>query len=59
MFVVSIIYFSMVKSHTMTLDDHALLREYANVFPDEILGMPLQRDINFWIDLVPRAEPIS
>ena len=40
MFIVSISDLEEVKSHTMTLDDHPLLHEYANVFLDEILGMP-------------------
>ena len=47
------------ENHTMTLDDHPLLCEYADVFLDEILGMPPQRDIDFQIDLVPGVEPIS
>ena len=29
------------------------------MFPSEILGMPPKRDIDFCIDLVPGAEPIS
>ena len=47
------------ESHLVTLDDHPILREYANVFPNEIPGMPPQCDIDFRIDLIPRAEPIS
>ena len=43
----------------MTLDDHPLLREYADVFHDEILDMPQQCDIDFQIDLVAGAELIS
>ena len=39
------------KSYSVTLDDHPLLHEYANMFPDEIPGMPSQRDIDFRIDL--------
>ena len=39
--------------------DHPILQEYADVFSSEILGMPLQRDIDFSIELTPRAEPIS
>ena len=41
------------------LDDHPLLHVYADVFPNEIPGMLPQRDIDFWIDLVLGAEPIS
>lgn len=39
--------------------DHPVLQEFIDVFPDEILGMPPKRDINFHIDLIPGAEPIS
>jgi hypothetical protein len=39
--------------------DHPILQEYMDVFPSEIPGMPPQRDIDFRIDLVPGAEPIS
>ena len=39
----------------MTLDDHPLLHEYADVFLDDVLGMPPQRDIDFCIDLIPKA----
>ena len=28
------------ESHMVTLDDHPVLREYADVFLDEIPGMP-------------------
>ena len=48
-----------VKSHLVTLDDHPILPKYVDVFLDEISGMPPQRDIDFHIDLIPRAEPIS
>ncbi|GLJ46238.1 hypothetical protein SUGI_0974250 [Cryptomeria japonica] len=41
------------------LQQHPILQEFANVFPSEIPGMPPQRDIDFRIDLVPGAEPIS
>jgi hypothetical protein len=33
--------------------------EYANVFPDELLVMPLDRDIEFAIELQPGTTPIS
>jgi hypothetical protein len=33
--------------------------EYADVFPDELPGMPLDRDIEFAIRLQPGTEPIS
>jgi hypothetical protein len=33
--------------------------EYADVFPDELPGMPLDRDIEFAIKLQPGTTPIS
>jgi hypothetical protein len=33
--------------------------EYADVFPDELPGMPPDRDIEFAIELQPRTTPIS
>lgn len=34
---------------------HPLLEEFGDVFPKEIPGMPLKREIHFYIDLVPRT----
>ena len=45
--------------YKMMLDDHPLLHEYANGFLDEILGMPPQCNIDFWIDLVLEVELVS
>lgn len=39
--------------------DHPILQEYADVFPSEIPGMLPKRDIDFSIDLILGAEPIS
>jgi hypothetical protein len=36
-----------------------VVREYADVFPDELPGMPLDRDIEFAIELQPGMTPIS
>jgi hypothetical protein len=36
-----------------------LVCEYANVFPDELPGMPPDRDITFSIELQPGTTPIS
>ena len=33
--------------------------EYANVFPDEIPDLPPSRDVDFTIDLIPGAGPVS
>ena len=36
-----------------------MLQEFRDVFPDEILGLPPKRDIDFIIELVPGASPVS
>ena len=33
--------------------------EFPDVFPDDLPGMPPDRDIEFVIDLLPRTAPIS
>jgi hypothetical protein len=40
-------------------DDHPILREYGDVFPEEVLGLPPRRDIDFSIELAPGAVPVS
>jgi hypothetical protein len=35
------------------------VREYPEVFREELLGMPLYRDIEFVIDLIPGTSPIA
>ena len=36
-----------------------MLQEFRDVFPDEIPGLHPKRDIDFKIELVPRAAPMS
>ena len=37
---------------TPRLEDYQVLQEFKDVFPDEILGLPPKRDIDFTIELV-------
>ena len=39
----------------LKLEDIPNLREYLNVFPKEILGLPPKRELDFTIELVPGA----
>jgi hypothetical protein len=41
------------------LKDIPIVCEYPDVFPDDLPGMPLDRDIEFIIELQPGAAPIS
>ncbi|KAH9306800.1 hypothetical protein KI387_011204, partial [Taxus chinensis] len=47
------------RSYGPSLDDHPILKEYVDVFLGELLGLPPPCEIDFHIDLVLRAEPIS
>jgi len=33
--------------------------EYADVFPDEVPGLPRSRDVEFVIELIPGVGPVS
>src|SRR3954465_7359235 len=41
------------------LEQVSVVCEYPDVFPDELPGMPPDRDIEFIIELIPRAGPIA
>ena len=47
------------ENETPRLEDFQILQEFREVFPDEILGLPLKRDIDFAIDHMPREAPVS
>ena len=48
-----------IGDETPRLEDYQVLQEFKNVFPDEIPGLPPKRDIDFTIELVPGAAPVS
>jgi len=39
--------------------DIPIVNEYLNVFPSDITSLPPEREVEFSIDLIPRAEPVS
>jgi hypothetical protein len=41
------------------LEDIRVVCDYPNVFPEELQGMPPDRDVEFVIDLLPGTAPIS
>jgi hypothetical protein len=43
----------------VSLEEVAVVREYPYVFPDELPGMPPDRDIEFLIELLPGTGPIA
>jgi hypothetical protein len=42
-----------------SLEDIRVVSEYPNVFPEELPGMPPDRDVEFVINLLPGTAPIS
>ena len=42
-----------------TLEDIQIVNEYPDVFPEELPGMPPERDIEFIIELLPGTAPIA
>jgi hypothetical protein len=47
------------QTKAIALEDIRVVQEYPNVFPEELLGMPPDRDIEFLIELLPGTPPIS
>ncbi|GKE20018.1 putative reverse transcriptase domain-containing protein [Tanacetum coccineum] len=47
------------KSDEKRLEDILVVREFPEVFPEDLHGLPLVRQVEFQIDLIPRATPIA
>ncbi|XP_070041442.1 uncharacterized protein [Nicotiana tomentosiformis] len=47
-----------ISVDTPTVKSVPVVRNYPNVFPVDLLGMPPDRDIDFGIDLLPGIQPI-
>lgn len=48
-----------VKNEAVSLDEVQVVREFFYIFPEELLGLPPDWEIEFSIDVVPRTHPIS
>jgi hypothetical protein len=48
-----------IEDNKPNLEDHPILREYRNVFPEEVSGLPPRRYIDFSIELALGAVPVS
>ena len=42
-----------------SVEEVPIVCEYLDVFLEELLGMPPDRDVEFMIDLLPRTRPIA
>ncbi|RVW84862.1 Transposon Tf2-12 polyprotein [Vitis vinifera] len=49
----------MSNESDLKLEDIPIVREYPDVFPEDLLGLPPEREVEFTIDLVPGTGPMS
>nr|GFD04063.1 putative reverse transcriptase domain-containing protein [Tanacetum cinerariifolium] len=47
------------KSEDKRLEGIPVVREFPDVFPEDLPGLPLIRQMEFQIDLIPGATPIA
>ncbi|GKA94537.1 putative reverse transcriptase domain-containing protein [Tanacetum coccineum] len=47
------------KSEEKRLEDVPIVRDFPEVFPEDLSGIPLARQVEFQIDLVPGAAPVA
>jgi hypothetical protein len=47
-----------IEGDKPSLEDHPTLREYRDVFLEEVSGLPSRRDIDFSIELAPGVVPV-
>ncbi|GKB54978.1 putative reverse transcriptase domain-containing protein [Tanacetum coccineum] len=48
-----------VEKDELKLGDIPIVRDFEDVFPEDFVGLPPQRQVEFHIDLVPGATPIA
>lgn len=48
-----------VSKEALSLDQVLVVREFPDVFPEELPRLPYDRDIDFSIDVVSGTQPIS
>ncbi|GKD94004.1 hypothetical protein Tco_1373841, partial [Tanacetum coccineum] len=47
------------KAKEKKQEEILVVRDFLKVFPDDLSGLPLVREIKFQIKLVPRAMPVA
>ncbi|GKD70660.1 putative reverse transcriptase domain-containing protein, partial [Tanacetum coccineum] len=47
------------KSEGKQIKDVPIIRDFPEVFPEDLLGLPLARPLEFQIDLIPGAAPVA
>lgn len=54
-----LVYVLNASAETLSIEDIPVVRNFKDVFLDELSGLPPSREVEFEIDLIPGAEPIS
>ena len=54
-----LVFFSLQGKVEESIEQIPVVREYPEVFPKEFIGFPLEREVEFSIDLVLGSSPIS
>ena len=49
----------LLNENLTSLKQHPILDQFSDVFPEEIPGLPPQREIDFSIELLPGSAPVS
>ncbi|GJZ09592.1 hypothetical protein Tco_0543875, partial [Tanacetum coccineum] len=47
------------KANELMLSDIPIVRDFEDVFPDDLSGLPPQRQVEFHVDLIPGATPVA
>nr|GFD39768.1 putative reverse transcriptase domain-containing protein [Tanacetum cinerariifolium] len=48
-----------MKVNELKLKDIPVVREFPDVFPEDLLGLPTSREVEFRIDLIHGAIPVA
>ncbi|KAL8090813.1 hypothetical protein AgCh_040034 [Apium graveolens] len=48
-----------IEAESLRIEDIPVVKDFPDVFPDELPGLPPDREIEFTIDLAPGKEPVS
>ena len=48
-----------VSKEELMASDIPVVREFEDVFPNELPGLPVNREVEFMIELIPGTTPIS
>ncbi|KAL8256011.1 hypothetical protein R6Q59_031078 [Mikania micrantha] len=49
--------YSLLKGKS--IEDVPVIKDFPEVFPEDLPGLPPERQVEFWIDLVPSANPVA